>query len=203
MLKLPSEHSDTSELDYAKRPLNEVLCDVFAAELLLPYNHFKPLVDSCDIGFADLDQLAATFQASVTSTGSRFAAATDLPCAFVLSQSGIVRYASRSKALREAGAWISIGSVPPSSSARAARAQRGQQISQISADLWFSDWKRGGTLIEESRFLPKWDQRLTLIWFDDDEVPDPGFATDDDGEEPLLKELDGVLPWPGKSRRRR
>ena len=140
----------------------------------------------------------------MTSTSSRFAAATDLPCAFVLSQSGIVRYASRSKALREAGAWISIGSrVPPSSSARAARAQGGQQISEISADLWFSDWKRGGTLIEESRFLPKWDQCLTLIWFDDNEVPDPGFATDDDGEEPLLKELDGVLPWPGKSRRRR
>jgi Zn-dependent peptidase ImmA (M78 family) len=204
VLNLPSEHSDTSELDYAGRPLNEILCDVFAAELLLPYTQFKPLVDACDIGFADLDGLAARFQVSVTSTGSRFAAATDLPCAFVLSQAGIVRYASRSKVLREAGAWISIGSsVPTCSSARAARIQGGQQISEISADVWFSDYKRGGTLIDESRCLPKWDQCLTLIWFDDDEAPDPGFANDDDREEPLLKELDGVLPWPGKSRRRR
>jgi Zn-dependent peptidase ImmA (M78 family) len=204
VLNLPSEHSDTSELDYAGRPLNEILCDVFAAELLLPYTQFKPFVDACDIGFADIDELAARFQISVTSTGSRFAAATDLPCAFVLSQAGIVRYASRSKALREAGAWISVGSsVPTSSSTRTARIQGGQQSSDISADVWFSDWKRGGTLIEESRCLPKWDQCLTLIWFDDDEVPEPGLPDDDDGEEPLLKELDGVLPWPVKSRRRR
>ena len=124
VLNLASEHADTSEFDYSKRPLNEILCDVFAAELLLPYERFKPAADACDIGFADLDELASKFAVSVTSTGSRFAAATDLPCAFVLSQAGVIRYASRSKAFREAGAWISLGtSLPKASSAQTARSE--------------------------------------------------------------------------------
>lgn len=91
VLNLASEHADTSATDYSRRPLNEILCDVFAAELLLPYERFKPMADACDIGFAALDELASKFEASVTSTGSRFAAVSDLPCAFVLTQAGIVR----------------------------------------------------------------------------------------------------------------
>ena len=54
--------------------------------------------------------------------------------------------------------------------------------------MWFTEWRRGGTLIEESRNLPKWDQCLTLIWFDDDEVPPPtDFDGDDGSDEPLLE----------------
>jgi hypothetical protein len=203
VLNLTSEHSDTSGLDYSKRSWNEILCDVFAAELLLPYAQFKPIADACDFGFAALDELALKFGASVTSTGSRFAAASDLPCAFVLSQESVIRYASRSKTLREAGAWIHPGaSVPAGSSARAARSQGSQQTSEVAADTWLADWRRGGSLIEESRCLPKWDQCLTLLWFDDDEVPVSQFSAEDNGEEPPLKELDGVLPWPGKRHRR-
>ncbi len=204
VLNLPSDHGDTSALDYSKRPWNEILCDVFAAELMLPYNRFKPLADLCVIGFAALDELAAKFEASVTSTGSRFAAASDLPCAFVLSQAGIVRYASRSKALREANAWINLGGpVPAGSCASPDHPQRLEEQKEIAADLWFSDWRRGGLLFEESRYLSKWDQRLTLIWFDDDEVPNTEFDVQKGDGDPLLKELDGILPWPGKSRRRR
>lgn len=204
MLNLTSEHADTSGTDYSKRSLNEIACDVFAAELLLPYERFKPMADACDIGFPALDELASKFEASVTSTGSRFAAANDLPCAFVLSQAGIIRYASRSNALREAGAWIRLGtSASSASSAQLARSRKSQHSNETAADEWFADWRRGGTLIEESRYLPKWDQCLTVLWFEDEEVPRSEISADDDGEEPLLRELDGVLPWPGKSRRRR
>jgi hypothetical protein len=205
VLNLPSEHSSTSELDYSRRPWNEILCDVFAAELLLPYDHFKPMADTCRVGFADLDDLASKFQASVTSTGSRFAAVSDMPCVFVLSQTDIIRYASRSKSLREAGAWVSLGSLVPSNScAHRARVNRKQCGDEIAADEWFSDWRRGGVLVEESRYLYQWDQCLTLLSFDDDEVPPRESADYNNKEqEPLLKELDGVLPWPDKNRRRR
>jgi Zn-dependent peptidase ImmA (M78 family) len=203
-LNLTSEHADSSGLNYSKRPWNEILCDVFAAELLLPYAEFKPAADDCEVGFAALDKLASQFEASVTSTGSRFAAASDLPCAFVLSQGNIIRYAARSKMLREAGAWIQLGAyVPAGSTAHAARVQGGQHTSEVPADTWFADWRRGGLLMEESRYLSKWDQCLTLLWFDDDEVSESEFNIEDDDEEPLLKELDGTLPWPDKRRRRR
>ena len=73
---------------------------------------------------------------------------------------------------------------------------------EIAADMWFNDWKRGGILLEEARHLKHWDQTLTLLWFEDEELPHES-STNDDEEEMGLKELDGVLPWPGKRRRRR
>jgi hypothetical protein len=45
------------------------------------------------------------------------------------------------------------------------------------------------------------DQTLTLLWFEDEEVPQ---EQEKETEEDMgLKELDGVLPWPGKKRRHR
>ena len=71
-------------------------------------------------------------------------------------------------------------------------------------DEWFDDWKRGGVLQEDARYFPRWNQTLALLWFDD-RVPSSSsnYVDDDDDEEPALRPLDGVLPWPGKSRRRR
>ena len=86
--------------------------------------------------------------------------------------------------------------------ARTARAKRSQQSNEIAADEWFVDWRRGGTLIEESRYLAKWDQCLTILSFEDEHVPQRDFG-DDDKDEPLLKELDGVLPNSFRHRRGR
>ena len=93
ILGLPSEHSAMPWWSYAGRPKNEILCDVFAAELLLPKQLFEPLVREEQIGFSVIDELAHRFRASTTATGSRYAFVMDAPCAFVLSQIGIVRYA--------------------------------------------------------------------------------------------------------------
>jgi hypothetical protein len=52
--------------------------------------------------------------------------------------------------------------------------------------------------------LSRWDQTLTLLWFEDEEIPATrnSKATCDEEEDQGLPELDGVLPWPGKKRRR-
>ena len=181
VLGLPSEHSSMPRWSYAKRPKNEVLCDVFAAELLLPMQLFQPLVKDQQIGFTAIDELAGHFMASATATGSRYATVMDAPCAFVLSEKGLVRYASRSNSLREARGWIPPRmEIPPetiSSALRTGGTQAGPD--EIAADVWFSDWRSGGMVLEEARYLKSWDQTLTLLWF----------------------ELDGTLPWPGKKRR--
>ena len=70
-------------------------------------------------------------------------------------------------------------------------------------------------LLEEARHLPQWDQTLTLLWFESEEVPslrlrrtrrDDRYGRDDyntsDEEDELLPELDGYLRWPSKRRRR-
>lgn len=202
-LKLPSEHAGNSSWSYNKRSQNEICCDTYAAEVLLPHRFFKPLVDSADIGLAALDEFSEKFETSVSATGSRFASATNTPCAFVVSENGRVRYTVLSKALRETRAWITRGTAVPSGSSTA-MVRNGQPVrgpQEIAADVWFNDWRRGGVLLEEARYLRSYDQTLTLLWFEDEEVPhEPETGNDD--EDMGLKELDGVLPWPGKRRRK-
>jgi len=210
-LGLPSQHESGPWWSYAKRPLAEILCDVFAAELLLPYDLFHPEAEKASIGMSSIDDLAERFQASVTATGSRYAAVVSSPVAFVLSEKGKVRYASRSKLLRDAPAWIPPRlDIPEGSLSQKVRAGlTSERQGSVDADLWFSDWERGGNLIEEVRHLAQWDQTLSLLWFEDLEVPERkirdehGQIHEDEAEEDaLLPELDGQLRWPGKRQRR-
>jgi hypothetical protein len=204
VLGLPSEHKELPWWSYAKRSPNEIFCDVFAAELLLPYKLFKPLAEKVDISLAAVDDLAKRFVASNMATGSRFATLVSAPCAFVLSEQGKVRYASRSTALREANAWISPQMALPQGSVservRAGGTCDGPE--ETEADVWFDDWERGGVLLEDARHLKQWDQTVALLCFQDEEVPPPKRERRHEQEELGLSELDGILPWPGKKRRK-
>jgi Zn-dependent peptidase ImmA (M78 family) len=214
VLGLPSQHGASPWWSYEKRPLAEVLCDVFAAELLLPYDLFQPQAEKANIGLAAIDNLADRFQASVTATGSRYAAVLSAPVAFVLSERGKVRYASRSNPLKNAYAWIPPRLDLPDGclSTKVRGGVPCDSLEEIDADIWFSDWERGGILLEEARHFASWDQTLTLLWFKDGEVPSQKFRNDrgeilenggeEDENDGLLKELDGNLRWPGKRRRR-
>jgi Zn-dependent peptidase ImmA (M78 family) len=211
-LGLPSQHQNLPWWSYAKRPLAEVFCDVFAAELLLPYDLFRPEADRSTIGLTSIDTLAERFKASVTATGSRYAAVVSAPVAFVLSEEGKVRYASRSKPLRDAPAWIPPRlDLPEGSLSKKVRSgSSAESHDAVDADIWFSDWERGGTLLEEVRHLAQWDQTLTLLWFEDEELPGRKVRDErgqvheqeENEDDALLKELDGQLRWPSKHRRK-
>jgi Zn-dependent peptidase ImmA (M78 family) len=204
VLGLPSEH-DAASWSYTRRPPNEVICDAFAAELLLPFSLFKPYVEKAEIGFKAVASLANLFEASLAAAASRFATVTSSPCAYILSEGGKTRYSTRSKTLREAKAWVPLGVDLPEES-MAARLRGGRNCEgpqEIAADLWFNDWRCGGELLEDSRYHTSWDQGLSLIWFEDEEVPvqtntEQRLTYENDG----LAELDGDLPWPGRGRRR-
>lgn len=207
VLELPSEHTQAPwSGSYSKKSRDEIVCDVFAAELLLPSHLFKPLTDRSEIGFTVVRKLAKDFVASVTATASRFATVVNVPCAFVLSEQGMVRYTSRSTRLRDANAWITPHSNVPSGSmtARVRGGEACDEPDEIDADVWFENWQRRGTLLEEAWHLNKWDQTLTLLWFEDEDVPTikRSAATRNEEGDQRLPELDGVLPWPGKKRRK-
>jgi hypothetical protein len=211
VLGLPSDHGEP-QWSYFRRPPSEILCDVFAAELLLPYKFFQPAAAESSAGLAAVDALADRFLASFTATGSRFASVVTTPCAFVLSEHGKVRYTSRSKPLIDASAWIPPRTdLPRGSLSHRAHAGGPLDREEVDADVWFSNWYRGVKLLEEARHLEQWDQTLTLLWFDDEEVPalkrrprddDNSIELRGDEAELGLEELDGHLPWPGKKRRR-
>lgn len=211
ILDLPSEHhgaklTSNTLMRYGRRPQEEIFCDVFAAECLLPYDLFVKDVSDLDISMAAVKELAEKYKASMTTTGSRFALSANEPCAFVLSEDGYVRYVSRSKFLNELKGWIDFN-VPLPKESVAHRLMQGSSKSEdydtLPSDVWFTDRIRNRqSLAEEALLLREWNQCLSLIWFDESMESTHERCDEDDDDQPLLKELDGTLSWPSKSRRK-
>ena len=211
VLELPSRHDGSTLktatlLGYRGRPEEEVLCDVFAAECLLPYDPFAREVADSDISMEAVKSFAAVYKASLTATGSRFAVNANAPCAFVLSEAGRVRYVAPSKYLRELGGWIGFNTPIPRDSVAARLVRDGAKVEdydEVPADLWFEGGIRNRPLVaEESILLPEWNQCLSLLWIDDSLLPVGERWDVEDDEDVLLEELDGRPSWPSKKRRR-
>ena len=211
VLELPSQHHGpkltTGDLmRYGHRPQEEMLCDVFAAECLLPYDLFSRDVGDVDISLDAVKTLADRYKASLTTTGSRYAVSAPEACAFVLSEDGYVRYVSRSKFLNELKGWIDFNVPVPNASVAQRLIQgtsRTADYDELPTDVWFiGGIKNRPLLAEEAILLREWNQCLSLIWFDESLKAAHERRYEDEDDELLLKELDGTLSWPSKSRRR-
>ena len=199
ILKLPSQHqgqlTSSEFLQYKNRPREEKLCDEFASECLLPHKYFSKDVADMDVSMNSVRKLAEKYKASITSTGSQFVAHAVCPCAFVLSQGGIVRYVSYSESLKELRGRIGYETPIPKHSVAYSlvhnRLSKTESSSEIESHIWFDDSMNNyPSLFEESQFLEKWDQCLSLLWFDQDFNLNKDDTTYDN-----LQELDGILKW--------
>ncbi len=207
VLALESSHEEVPSWSYAKRHPNEISCDIFAAELLMPYQQWLSQVPNEEPSLDLIQRMASLFGTSFPAAASRFASLSDMPCAFVTMERGMVRYAARSTSLRQAGAWISakspipIGSVAHILRTEGVSATRSDEVAQ---DVWFENWEKGLDLCELSRHYAGTDTTTSLLWFDAEDLPEVevnrfGAKVVDDGG---LAELTGHLSWPSKSRRR-
>jgi Zn-dependent peptidase ImmA (M78 family) len=206
-LNLSSSHDEVPSWSYAKRNPNEVACDTFAAELLMPYQQWLDTVPTGEPSIDLIEYMASAFRISFPAAASRLASLADFPCAFVTMEKGAVRYTARSMLLRRAGAWISPRSpIPPSSVSHRLRAVGASSIDteEVSQDIWFENWEEGNDLWELSRHYHSSDTTIALLWFDSADLPKLevsrcGTSVQNEGG---LAELTGQLPWPGRSRRR-
>lgn len=210
VLRLPSQHDGPllktdGLMSYRRRPKEEVLCDVFAAECLMPHEPFRKQVGDSEISLDAVKSLAAEYKASLTTTGSRFALHSSEPCAFVLTDYGRIRYVSRSKYLIELKGWINVNAPVPHASVAHRLIQgrsRNEDFEELASDVWFNGGIKNRPMVaEEAILLKEWNQCLSLIWFDDSLKP-AHEQWDEDQAEPLLTELDGTIAWPSKGRRR-
>lgn len=207
VLDLKSSHDEVPSWSYAKRHPNEIACDIFAAELLMPYQQWLSAVPKGEPSLEIIQHLADLFGTSFPAAASRFATLSDLPCAFVTMERGAVRYAARSTALRQARAWIHPRSgIPAGSVAHRIRSVGNSttETGEVSQDVWFDNWEKGLDLSELSSHYLATDTTISLLWFESDDLPEVevnrfGAHVKDDGG---LAELTGELPWPGRSRRR-
>ncbi|WP_440506866.1 PTS system mannose/fructose/sorbose family transporter subunit IID [Serratia nevei] len=83
VLALESSHEEVPSWSYAKRHPNEIACDTFAAELLMPYQQWLSLVPKEEPSLELIQGMAALFSTSFPAAASRFASLSDIPCAFV------------------------------------------------------------------------------------------------------------------------
>ncbi len=207
ILGLPSRHAEVPSWSYAKRDLNEVLCDMFAAELLMPYQMWKAQVPKDEPSAEVIQRLAMKFRTSFPAAASRYASLADIPCGFVTMERGLIRYTARSTSLRQVRAWIPPRTpIPAGSVAHRLRTADANQIEtdEVAQDVWFENWEKGLDLWEMARHYQRTDTTVALLWFSSEDLPEfevTRFGVRVDEDEGLT-ELTGELPWPGKSRRK-
>lgn len=202
ILKLPSKHEELPSWIYVKRDLNEVWCDIFASELLMPHGSFLKKIPSDEPSVEIIEALAEDFGASFPATTSRYASLVSFPCAYVIMEGDFVRYAAPNGALRRKGIKMQMKcALPVGSIAQRLRnaRQRATHTEQIAQDIWFENCDSGADLWELARHYHKFDQTISLLWCSDDELPQGEvdrfnrlIGEDENGG---LEELDGVISW--------
>jgi hypothetical protein len=211
-LALPSKHGDgdtnKSLFNYSKRPKEEVLCDIFAAECIVPFQFLTADLKSASPGIAYLSEIAAKYEASLSCAASRVTEGARFACAYVMSQEGFIRFVNCSASMRSAGFWVALGIAVPSASVTSAciNSTDDRCTGVTPGYVWtgrdaFTDIE----LNEDVVVLRAWNQAITLIWPDEIDQIDIGDTKkhqESDDDPPLLKELDGNLPWPGRRKRR-
>jgi hypothetical protein len=207
VLELPSRHGShlpAAELErFGSRPVEEVRCDVFAAECLVPWRLMKPLTDRYEFTADTVADLSDQFQASRPCVASRFARLSSAPVAYAVAEEGIIKYVIPSQALREARIWIPSEVPLPRGSAAAAAIEQGCEtlVEDLDGEVWStSDDASRFSVHEEVIHMEQWSQTLVLLSFEEEEPPavSDRRAWSEDAE--LLPELTGYLSW-DKSRR--
>lgn len=209
ILELPSAHRELPSWSYAKRDLNEVWCDIFASELLMPYEQFLKKIPEDEPSVDVIEALAHEFGASFPATASRYASVVSFPCAYVTMDRDIIRYAAPNAALRRKGVRMPMKRpIPPGSVAHRLRAvgERATETDQVEQDVWFENCDSGYDLQELSRHYGKHDQTISLLWCSEDELPrgevDRFSRRVDEDEDGGLEALTGVLTWQKRGRRK-
>ena len=212
VLELPSRHGETfttvALYSYTRRPPEEVICDTFAAECLLPHEFLRRDLKNATASFLCVEGIAEKYEASLACTASRVATNAAFACAYVLSQDRYVRFATYSPSMRESKFWITSGIAVPAGSITGQCLEAGTTsgTGTVPAYLWTScDGFADIDLSEHTCVVRTWNQALTLISLDAGDALDGRYRDnhlDDDEDPPLLQELDGTLPWPSGRKRK-
>lgn len=203
ILDLPSVHGarvPSDELErHGKRPKEEILCDVFAAECLVPWQLIQPQANDLPFTVETISELSEHYEASKPCVASRFAQVSDEMLAYLPVEGGTIRHAILSKSLRERGLRITIGAGVPKASAVRWAMERNVGIAIV--DIEGTDWSQSDvagkySCHEEAFHVGDWDQGFTLLTFEETSsnswsVSDRRMHEDDERLSPLT----GHLEW--------
>lgn len=209
VLALPTAHVEQKSWSYAKRHINEIMCDWFATELLMPYDVFSKRIPAGEPSVEVIEALGEEFGASFPATASRYASLAAFPCAYVTMEGGFVRYAAVNAVLRRKGIRVSWKCpIPSGSVAHRLRASGSYATDsgEVAQDVWLENCDAGSDLWELCRHYGGYDETISLLWCSEDDLPQvevDRFNRRIDEDEGGLEELTGELSWEKHGPRRR
>ena len=201
ILDLPSNHGakiPSNELErFVGQPIEEKLCDVFAAECLVPWHLIRPLVADTSFSLGALQQFSDRFQASRPCIASSFVRASSDLLAYVFAEGGRIQKVVTSAPLRTQGIFVQGGMVPSASAASLALTSGS---TAETAELDGSEWSSSDpaidfTCYEEALHTRTWKQTLSLLTFERYGQSEGQYESTMERDD-LLPELTGHLPWP-------
>lgn len=143
---------------------SEIEANIFASELLMPRRLFEPRVSKANPSFGLIKQLADDFQTTLTATSLRLAELTTVPCVFVFSENGRIKWWRGSPDFRN---WLEPGSsLSPKSVA--ASYFNGEDVpadrQEVDYDAWFDSSDQDEPCVtEEVAVLSRYGQVISLI----------------------------------------
>lgn len=120
--------------DYKGSPM-EVEANLFASELLMPTNLFRPLAENADPRLTTVKTLAGTFNTSLTATGMKFVELNRHECVLVLSTNGVVSWS------KQKGARSGL------------RIEKGMRLHQESVAIHASDKELGPEVVPREAWI--------------------------------------------------
>ena len=153
-----------SEDDEAETPANE-----FAVELLLPEKRFLKLIDFEKPSLKNIDNIANYFHMSATATALRYQRLCAFRCAILKSQGDKIEWCvplhgnGNFPYLLRSDTAVPVGSVLEK---RRADERLKSGLHEVPSVTWLApdDAKRVPHLFEDSKFYPRHDVGLTLLW---------------------------------------
>jgi Zn-dependent peptidase ImmA (M78 family) len=199
VLGLPTHHENSMWAGVKRHP-NEMACDWFASELLMPQGAFEKRVPAGEPTVGVIEELGEVFGASFPATASRYASLVSFPCGYAFMSGETVIYATVNAAFRSKGIRIEFKCpIPHGSVARRLRGakERGTDTDQIPQEIWLSNCGSGYDLSELARHNSEFDETVSLIWCTEDDLPRGEVDrfnrhVEEDGG---LEELDGNISW--------
>ena len=171
---------DTEEEQSQKQAylLSEQRANQFAVELLMPTPIF--LADSStlsQVGLPAISKLATQYGTSLTSTGIHYTRLSDLVCAIVFSEEGVIRYFAYSDGFRENKDCYLVNGQPLHPDALASRFANKTRVDELMDEVPLNYWcqpkehrmnednSEGANykIIENSRRIPRTSQVVTFL----------------------------------------
>lgn len=143
----------------------------FAVELLMPDRIFRVDIQHRDVSMETINDLAARYGTSMTSTAIRYARFSPYACAVILSEQGKVKYFSYSEGFGK-GKHLYLSRSAPLRDGSCAKElfdsglRTSEKRGEVPASAWSASITDPGMIVlEHSRCLPAFKQVLSLIWF--------------------------------------